>query len=173
MIESPVCTPIGSKFSIEQMITTLSARSRITSNSNSFQPRIDSSIRTSCIGDAARPARNDLFKLFRVVSSAAACSAESERRTNDCRISGGCRRSARLRPMSCAKPPRGIGSPASSIACLNSLPIFGDLDCFAFRANHLHAVFVEDARHLPERSPDSKRSGHRPSAATRPAFRGE
>ena len=38
VIESPVCTPIGSMFSIEQTITTLSAPSRITSSSNSFQP---------------------------------------------------------------------------------------------------------------------------------------
>ena len=44
VIESPVCTPIGSTFSIEQMITQLSARSRITSSSYSFQPAIDSSI---------------------------------------------------------------------------------------------------------------------------------
>jgi hypothetical protein len=52
---SPVCTPIGSRFSIEQMMTTLSWRSRITSSSNSFQPAIDSSTRISLIGDAARP----------------------------------------------------------------------------------------------------------------------
>jgi hypothetical protein len=37
-MESPVCTPIGSRFSIEQMITQLSARSRMTSSSYSFQP---------------------------------------------------------------------------------------------------------------------------------------
>ena len=36
--ESPVCTPIGSKFSIEQTTTTLSWWSRISSSSNSFQP---------------------------------------------------------------------------------------------------------------------------------------
>ena len=54
--ESPVCTPIGSTFSIEQMITTLSALSRITSSSYSFQPRIDSSISTSVVGLACRPA---------------------------------------------------------------------------------------------------------------------
>ena len=57
VIESPVCTPIGSTFSIEQMITQLSARSRITSSSNSFQPAIDSSTRISPIGLAAMPAR--------------------------------------------------------------------------------------------------------------------
>jgi hypothetical protein len=55
VIESPVCTPIGSKFSIEQTITQLSAPSRITSSSNSFQPRIDCSIRISEIGLASRP----------------------------------------------------------------------------------------------------------------------
>ena len=38
VIESPVWTPIGSKFSIEQMMTTLSSASRITSISYSFQP---------------------------------------------------------------------------------------------------------------------------------------
>ncbi len=56
VIESPVCTPIGSRFSIEQTITTLSAWSRITSSSYSFQPRIDSSRSTSVVGLAARPA---------------------------------------------------------------------------------------------------------------------
>ena len=53
--ESPVWTPIGSTFSIEQMITTLSLRSRITSSSNSPQPRTDSSTSTWLIGLAASP----------------------------------------------------------------------------------------------------------------------
>ena len=47
--------PIGSKFSIEQTTTQLSARSRITSISNSFQPTNDSSIKTSLTGEMARP----------------------------------------------------------------------------------------------------------------------
>ncbi len=55
VIESPVCTPIGSKFSIEQMTTKLSARSRITSSSNSFQPSTDSSISTWRAGERSRP----------------------------------------------------------------------------------------------------------------------
>ena len=46
VMESPVWMPMGSKFSMEQMMTTLSLRSRITSSSNSFQPITDSSIRT-------------------------------------------------------------------------------------------------------------------------------
>ena len=55
VMESPVCTPIGSRFSMEQTITTLSAVSRITSSSYSFQPMIDSSRSTSVVGLAARP----------------------------------------------------------------------------------------------------------------------
>ncbi len=56
VMESPVCTPIGSRFSIEQTTTTLSLRSRISSSSYSFQPRIDSSSRTSVVGLACSPA---------------------------------------------------------------------------------------------------------------------
>ncbi len=55
VMESPVCTPIGSKFSIEQTTTTLSLRSRISSSSYSFQPRMDSSRSTSVVGESARP----------------------------------------------------------------------------------------------------------------------
>ena len=56
VMESPVCTPIGSMFSIEQMMMQLSARSRITSISYSFQPSTLSSISTSVVGEASRPA---------------------------------------------------------------------------------------------------------------------
>ena len=55
VMESPVCTPMGSKFSIEQMMTTLSARSRITSSSNSFQPITDSSTSTCPAGLCESP----------------------------------------------------------------------------------------------------------------------
>ena len=60
--ESPVWTPIGSTFSIEQTITTLSAWSRITSSSNSPQPSTDSSISTCPIGDAASPRATTRWK---------------------------------------------------------------------------------------------------------------
>jgi len=53
VIESPVCTPIGSRFSIEHTITTLSRRSRITSSSNSFQPRTLRSMSVECTGDSS------------------------------------------------------------------------------------------------------------------------
>ena len=59
VIESPVCTPIGSTFSIEQMITQLSARSRITSSSYSFQPAMLFSIRISLIGLAVESVGGD------------------------------------------------------------------------------------------------------------------
>src|SRR5918992_1150571 len=53
--ESPVCTPIASMFSMEQITTTLSLRSRISSSSYSFQPSTDSSMSTVCTGESARP----------------------------------------------------------------------------------------------------------------------
>ena len=52
---SPVWTPIGSKFSMEQTITELSWESRMTSISNSFHPRTDCSKRTSRNGEASSP----------------------------------------------------------------------------------------------------------------------
>ena len=55
VMESPVCTPIGSRFSMEHTITQLSARSRMTSSSYSFHPAIDFSMRISVIGLASSP----------------------------------------------------------------------------------------------------------------------
>jgi hypothetical protein len=57
VMESPVWTPIGSKFSIPQTITQLSLASRTTSSSNSFHPSSDSSMSTWPIIDASRPPR--------------------------------------------------------------------------------------------------------------------
>ncbi len=54
---SPVCTPIGSTFSMAQTMIALSARSRTTSISNSFHPRRLSSIRIWLTGEASRPPR--------------------------------------------------------------------------------------------------------------------
>ena len=55
VIESPVCTPIGSKFSMVHTIIQLSALSRTTSISYSFQPINDSSISSSEVGDKSKP----------------------------------------------------------------------------------------------------------------------
>ena len=53
--ESPVWTPIASRFSMEQTMMQLSAVSRTTSISNSFHPSTDSSISTSLVGEASMP----------------------------------------------------------------------------------------------------------------------
>ena len=55
VILSPVCTPIGSTFSMEHTMMQLSAKSRMTSISNSFQPIMDSSTNTSPVGEVSRP----------------------------------------------------------------------------------------------------------------------
>ena len=81
--ESPVWTPIGSTFSIEQMITTLSLRSRITSSSNSPQPITDSSTRTWLIGLAARPSETTWRSSVSVLPDAAALAAHREGRADD------------------------------------------------------------------------------------------
>jgi hypothetical protein len=54
-IESPVCTPIGSRFSIPQMAIVVSAASRRTSNSISFQPSRLRSTSTWWMGLVASP----------------------------------------------------------------------------------------------------------------------
>ena len=78
VIESPVCTPIGSRFSIEQMITQLSARSRITSSSYSFHPAIDRSMRISLTGLASRPNRAIFSNSLGRGGDAGALAAEDE-----------------------------------------------------------------------------------------------
>ena len=72
VIESPVCTPMGSRFSMEQMMMQLSLLSRTTSISNSFQPMIDSSISSSRVGEASSPRSQMVDELVLVVGDAAA-----------------------------------------------------------------------------------------------------
>ena len=55
VMESPVWTPMGSTFSMEQMTMPLPAASRMTSISYSFQPSRDFSTRTSVSGESSRP----------------------------------------------------------------------------------------------------------------------
>ena len=55
-IESPVCTPIGSRFSMLHTVMQVPAASRITSYSISRQPTSERSSSTWPIGDAASPA---------------------------------------------------------------------------------------------------------------------
>ena len=86
VIESPVWTPIGSKFSMEQMMMTLSARSRITSSSYSFQPRTLSSTSTSWTGERSRPRSRSSTQFLPVVGDAAAGAAEREAGPEDRRV---------------------------------------------------------------------------------------
>ena len=117
---SPVCTPIGSRFSMEHTMHALSLRSRITSISNSFQPSTDSSISTSLTGLSASPfaqmASNSsgvraipppappIVKPGRMITGHAPISSRT------------CRASSSV----CADPDRGTASPISAIAFLNS-----------------------------------------------------
>ena len=55
VIESPVWTPMASRFSIGQTMMQLSLRSRTTSSSYSFQPMSDSSISSSLVGESSSP----------------------------------------------------------------------------------------------------------------------
>ncbi len=83
--ESPVCTPIGSTFSIEHTITTLSWRSRMSSSSYSFQPRTLSSMSTSVTGLSSSP--NDAMRS----SSSGVCAMPEPRppMVNDGRMTTG------------------------------------------------------------------------------------
>ena len=96
MIESPVCTPIGSTFSIEQTMMQLSALSRTTSISNSFQPSTLSSISTWRVGRGVEPALDDLDELLAVVGDAAAGAAQREGGADDGRQADSIERAHRL-----------------------------------------------------------------------------
>jgi hypothetical protein len=116
--ESPVWTPIGSMFSIEQTITTLSLWSRITSSSNSPQPSTDWSIRICEIGDAARP------RAATVLNCSSVCAAPPPRppSVNAGRMmtgSGTSSRAASASSIVCAIALAGIFSPARSIVWRN------------------------------------------------------
>ena len=67
---------MGSKFSIEQMTTQLSAWSRMTSSSNSFCPAIDRSMSTSLMGEASRPSAASRIRCLRVGGDAGARAAQ-------------------------------------------------------------------------------------------------
>ena len=119
VIESPVCTPMGSRFSMEQTTTQLSRPSRITSSSYSFQPAIDSSTRISPMGLAARPASAHRTSS----SSVAAVAAPRPPRMKAGRMMIGRpteRATERASSTVRAEPDRGTSRPASVMARLNS-----------------------------------------------------
>ena len=117
VIESPVCTPMASTFSIEQMMTQLSARSRMTSSSYSFHPAIDCSMRISEIGLASSPR----LAMNSNSSGVPAIPVPLPPRMYAGRITTGSpRRSTTARASSIvwAVPEAGTESPISIIACL-------------------------------------------------------
>ena len=118
VMESPVCTPIASTFSIEQMMTQLSARSRMTSSSYSFQPLIEVSMSTSLIGLAARPA---LTMCSNSCMSLAMPVPRPPRMYAGRMIAGNftLRSTASASSYECAMPLLGTLSPISIIASLN------------------------------------------------------
>ena len=106
VIESPVCTPMGSRFSIEQTTTQLSARSRMTSSSYSFQPGdrpLDEDLADGAGGEARAAARraNSLGR----GGDAGALAAEDEGRADDHRQADLARRRPGPRP-GCGRCPR-------------------------------------------------------------------
>ena len=78
VMESPVCTPIGSRFSIEQMMMQLSFLSRTTSISNSFQPSTRFLDQDFVGGGGVDAALDDLDELGLGVGDAAAGAAHGE-----------------------------------------------------------------------------------------------
>ena len=144
VIESPVCTPIGSRFSIEQTTTKLSLQSRMTSSSYSFQPSTGL-LEEHLLDRAHLEGRVDAgAKLLIVVGDAAAGAAEREGRAHD-------DREARA---------RGTGLPVAFVgdddragevdadllhALLEQLAVLGLADGLQTRADDLDAVALQDA----------------------------
>ena len=113
--ESPVWTPIGSRFSIEQTITTLSTWSRTTSSSNSSQPRTDSSTSTWPIGLSRMPISTWRRSSSGVIANPPPWppSVKAGRTTAGTAIESTSSRSVTMRDV-------GTFSPQDSTACLNS-----------------------------------------------------
>ena len=142
---SPVCTPIASRFSMEQMMMQLSARSRTTSISNSFQPSTLSSISTSVVIEASRPAATICVEFLAVVGDAAAGAAEREGRADDAGQADDASAPPSASSMVCAMALRGLSMPILAMASRNfwrSSALSIDL---GLGADQLAAVFLQDA----------------------------
>ena len=119
VIESPVCTPIGSRFSMVQTITTLSAQSRITSSSNSFQPSRLRSMSTCEVGDSSRPRRTMVSYSSRLYATP----PPDPPSVNDGRMIAGYpvdSSSACASSQLCANPPLATDKPMRAMAAANS-----------------------------------------------------
>ena len=160
VIESPVCTPIGSMFSIEQTTTTLSLRSRMSSSSNSFQPSTDCSTSTSWTGLAARP-RATMVRTSRGVSGeAGAEAAHGERRPDDDLVAD---RGRELDGLLEGVTDQRLGGLRADRAhdLLEALAVLTALDGLDVGADQLDAVLVEHTGFVQRARPGSAPSGRR------------
>ena len=112
---------MGSMFSMEQTMTTLSLRSRMTSSSNSFQPMTLSSSRTWRVGEASRPALHHLVELGVGGRHSSPVTAQREAGTDDERetksvVAGPARASATLLTTALS----GTRSPMEAMVSRNS-----------------------------------------------------
>ena len=127
----------------------LSALSRTTSISNSFQPSTLSSISTSLVGEASMPRSTISMNSLAIVGDAAAGAAHGEGRADDRGQADVLERGERLRQrLDLMRARRLETDPGHRLA--KQLPILGLVDGGGRRADHLDVKSVEHA-HFPQR----------------------
>src|SRR6059036_3263558 len=134
---------MGSKFSMVQMTTKLSRKSRITSNSYSFQPRTDSSTSASCTGLMSKACAMDSPNSS-LLGDGAARAAQCEGRTDH---EGESKLIAEAECILRVVHQRRRRNFQADLAAgvLEPQAVFRDFDGPERRANHFHFVFFEDA----------------------------
>ena len=145
-IESPVWMPIGSRFSMLQMVMQLSAPSRITSYSISFQPVRQRSTSTWPIGLASMPPGAPISESSSVSGDAAAGAAERVGGADDQRQAAARRRRRAPRRALSTIDALGTGSPSALIRSRNTSRSSAMLDRVERRAEQPDAVALQDAR---------------------------
>ena len=124
---------------------TLSAWSRITSSSNSFQPSTDSSIRTSRTGDSERPCSTTRRNSSGVRAQPPAGTTQGEGGAHDDREPDLAPAPPRRPPSSARCPSAAPRAPISSIACLKSSRSSARRTACLAGADQLDAPLVENA----------------------------
>jgi hypothetical protein len=120
--------------------TTLSAWSRITSSSYSFQPRIDSSSSTSVTGRVLQAGAGDPAQLGLVVGDARADAAHGERRPHDDRVAEFSAGRASTSSMVWQMTERADSAPQPRHHALELLAVLAALDRLDVGADQLDAV---------------------------------
>ena len=143
-MESPVCTPTGSKFSIEQTAMALPSASRTTSNSISFQPATHRSTRICPMGEASMPPLAISLSASRSGGDAAAGAAQRERGPHDDRVADGLGKIKRRGHVG-----HHLGGDAGLADLLHGLlkqqPVLGLVDGVQPRAQKPHAFLFQKA----------------------------